>query len=58
MKIAAFAWVLVIGFGFPYGFSVSGIASNDACQRLGKELNVDQFFPVSFKCIRYERATP
>lgn len=53
-----YAWVLVVGFGFPYSFSVSGIASLDACQRLGAALNAEQYFPVAFKCIRYERAAP
>lgn len=49
-----FAWVLVIGWGYNNAVTVSGIATQTECQRLGAELNAGYFLQPEFTCHRYQ----
>lgn len=50
-------WVLVVGvIGFNHTFAVSGIASQEECERLGKEIvaAAGTLTSPTWRCFRYQ----
>lgn len=51
------AWVLIFGLGYTRSFTVSGIASEQACVDLSNKLRQEWYVDIKkFKCYSYELA--
>jgi len=50
------AWVLIVSMGTNSGYTVPGIASEQACRDLHAKIAAQYYRPPNFQCLPYEKA--